>query len=596
MKVACRRQSLDAVTNGAGERVTIEPEPLYRILVAEDSAADRLILQSMLLRAGYDVAVVEDGKSAVAAFTQYRPDIVFLDVMMPNLNGIEAAKQIKKLAGDELIPVIFLTSLADAESLATCLDAGGDDFISKPYNQVVLDAKIRSFARMREMHVTLSAQKNQISLHNQHLLQEQTVAKQVFDKIAHAGALHLDIIRYYTSALAVFNGDVLLAEVSPRGSLFVIIGDFTGHGLPAAIGAMPLASTFYGMVSKGFYMPDILREINQKLYQTLPVGLFCCAACVDIDFQKGRLSVWNGGLPENVLYRGKTNSYETIKSRHLPLGVLSQRDFKVELDKFHVEEGDHLLMWSDGIIESRDPEGAMFGEARTKQILAECTDARELYTTLIKSVQTHIGSSEKDDDISLVDIEIPTLDTLETLMPKPGQGQGSGYLVDWSLSLKLDATSLRTFNPMSMLINMMSEVPGLRQSSSILYTLLSELYNNAIEHGVLGLASQIKSSPSGFADYYRLRKEGLASLKDAFVQFDFKHTLDDAGGRLEITVADSGAGFSHADYLLSSDQRDHARYFGRGLSLIASFCETVEIIHPGNKVKASYRWYFEEAK
>ena len=101
-----------------------------KILVAEDSAADRLILQSMLARTGHEVLLVEDGQKAIDAFSELRPDIVFLDVMMPNVNGIEAARQIKGLANDELIPVILLTSLADAEALATCLDAGGDDFLS----------------------------------------------------------------------------------------------------------------------------------------------------------------------------------------------------------------------------------------------------------------------------------------------------------------------------------------------------------------------------------------------------------------------------------------------------------------------------------
>jgi len=91
-----------------------EANASLKILVAEDSAADRLILQSMLERAGHTVILVEDGQKAVETFCEFKPDIVFLDVMMPNLNGIEAAKQIKMQAGEDLVPVIFLTSLADA--------------------------------------------------------------------------------------------------------------------------------------------------------------------------------------------------------------------------------------------------------------------------------------------------------------------------------------------------------------------------------------------------------------------------------------------------------------------------------------------------
>lgn len=568
-------------------------QPL-KILVAEDSAADRLILQSMLNRTGHDVVVVEDGQRAVEVFAEYGPDLVFLDVMMPNVNGIEAAKKIKHLSGDELIPVIFLTSLADAESLATCLDAGGDDFLSKPYNHIVLEAKINAFARMREMHQTLAHQKDQLALNHKHLIQEQNVAKQVFDKIAHAGALDLKNIRYYMSALAVFNGDVLLAEVSPRGSLFVILGDFTGHGLPAAIGSMPLASTFYGMVSKGFSLPDIMREINEKLYQTLPVGLFCCATCIDMNFKKSRISLWNGGLPDNILYRGATNTYERIKSSHLPLGVLSSRDFKTDQKAFTLSPGDHLFMWSDGIQEARNQRGEMFGEERINAVLDDGEAPDTIFDTILQRVQTHVGSHEKDDDISLVDIRFPQMEEAATITPKPGQRHG--YLEDWQLSFTLVASSLRTFNPLSLLISIISEVPGLRQNSSILYTVLSELFNNALEHGVLGLSSSIKSSPAGFAEYYRLRKEGLKDLpEDAFIKFDFRHEIVGGSGILTVTVIDSGKGFSPNENLLSEPlDTKNPLFFGRGLSLIASICQSLEVLPPGNRVQAKFHWTFEE--
>lgn len=574
--------------------MTVESPGALKILVAEDSAADRLILQSMLQRSGHEVVLVEDGESAITAFSECHPDLVFLDVIMPNVNGIEAARRIKSLSGDELIPVIFLTSLADAESLATCLDAGGDDFLSKPYNQIVLDSKIKAFSRMREMHRTLAHQKDQISLHNKHLIQEQNVAKQVFDKIAHAGALKLDVIRYYMSALAVFNGDVLLAEISPRGSLFVVLGDFTGHGLPAAIGSMPLASTFYGMVGKGFSLADILREINQKLYQTLPIGLFCCATCVDINFKKNRIRVWNGGLPDNILYRHKTHTYERVRSSHLPLGVLSNRDFKADVQVLHLEKGDHFLMWSDGIQEARNRAGDMFGEDNINAVLDSGLPPAAIYSQILKNVQEHIGSTEKDDDISLVDIAVPDDDRVQALAPQ--SGMRNGYLEDWELSLTLVASSLKTFNPLSLLIHVISEVPGLRQNSSVLYTVLSELFNNALEHGVLGLESSIKSSPAGFAEYYRLRKEGLEALTEASVRFEFRHETRQNGGMLTVTVVDSGQGFVPKPMMpLDGTAKVPAeQYYGRGLTLVASICESLQILPPGNRVQVQFPWSYEE--
>lgn len=567
------------------------------ILIADDSPADRLILQTILNRLGYTVILAEDGLQAVEKFKQEKPDFVFLDVIMPNQDGIETAVQIKAYAGDDFVPVIYLTSLADAPSLAKCLNAGGDDFLSKPYNPIVIEAKIKAFSRMREMNQTLALQKNLIESNNRHLIQEQNVAKQVFDKIAHAGSLKLPIIRYYMSALAVFNGDVLLADVSPTGSLMVLLGDFTGHGLPAAIGSMPLASIFYGMVNKGFDMAEILREINHKLNQTLPMGLFCCATCFDINFKKQRVLVWSGGLPDSVIYRAETRSFERIVSKNLPLAILAKRDFKADPERFSIAPGDHILLWSDGIQEARNREGKMFGEQRLTALLEQRLPAEGVFDEIISSVQTHIGEGERDDDVSLVDITFPNAELAQELAKKSTKGRGC--LQDWSLDFKLESSSLRVFDPMPLLLHITSEVPGLRQSNSLLFTVLSELFNNAIEHGVLGLASTIKKSPMGFAEYYRLRKEGLENLPmGSWVSLEFSHKVEANGGLLTIRVRDSGKGFQPKNSSTPAEEPAgipiKPDYHGRGLTLLRTMCESLVITPPGNCVEAQFRWVQED--
>jgi len=231
-----------------------------KVLIADDNQIDRMVLSRIVRNQGYQVFEAENGALAIEAFEQHQPDIVLLDVMMPVMGGREAARQIKTLAGEDFVPVIFLTSLTDAQSLADCLESGGDDFLSKPYNHIILQAKINSFYRMRDMNRTLQKQRDTIAQNNEHLMHEQHVAKAVFDNVAHAGCLSSPNIRYMLSPLAVFNGDVLLAAHKPAGGMHVLLGDFTGHGLPAAIGAMPLAEIFYGMTAK--------ENIKNKLSQS----------------------------------------------------------------------------------------------------------------------------------------------------------------------------------------------------------------------------------------------------------------------------------------------------------------------------------------
>jgi len=567
-------------------------EPSLNILIAEDSAPDRLILESIIIRAGHTVIAVADGLKAVEAYSECLPDLILLDVLMPNMGGIEAAVQIRKLAGDEFVPIIFLTSLSDDESLVECIEAGGDDFLPKPYNPVVLTSKIKAFRRVREMHQTLAQQKALIEVHNQHLIQEQRVAKQVYDKIAHSGCLDLDIIHSYMSPLAVFNGDVLVAEISPSGSVLMLLGDFTGHGLPAAIGSMPLATTFYGMARKGFSMDDILKEINAKLHDILPIGFFCCATLIDINFDKRRMRIWNGGLPESFLYRARTNSYEVLQSKNLPLGVLSEEKFRVESHRIPLEFGDRFYMWSDGVFEARDKSGEMFGEPRLHKLMSKYRGESKLFDEILAQVHNHIGESDKDDDISLVEVLIEDFPIKR--IEDHGHAHRTGQLVDWSLSFEVNETSLKKFDPLPLLVNITAEVPGLKDRSTTLYTVLAELYANALEHGVLGLSSKLKQTPRGFAEFYKLKHVRLNDLSEGWVKVQLKHTAHESGGLLNIRVTDSGKGFIPKK-VVQEDVRDNKPdYYGRGMSLMGSICEKLTVHPPGNDIEVDFRWHLDD--
>lgn len=563
-------------------------ERLITVLVADDNATDRAILQAILRQQGHRVLIAEDGQQAVDCFRAQRPDIVLLDVLMPKLDGVDAARQIKVLAGEELVPILFLTSLTDTDSLVKCLAAGGDDFLSKPYNAVILQAKIRSFFRMRTMQRTMLEQRDQIAQHNEHFMQEQIVAKQVFDNITSGGDMDAEHLRYYLSPLTVFNGDVMVASTTPAGNLMVMLGDFTGHGLPAAIGAMPLATTFYGMVDKGFSMTDILAEINGKLKSILPVGLFCCATIVEMNFRKNNLRIWNGGLPAAYVYRNN-GTVEQVKSTHLPLGVLNNKKFNANATLINMEHGERLYLWSDGIHEARNHAGEMFGEARLLATFDKNKNAATLFDELLQSVKTFVGSSQKSDDLSLIEL-LMAPPSSAYVTPGTEQALSQSQLAEWSLSFVVKPSSFAMFDPLPLLLSVLLEVPGLRNHSGTLYTIISELYSNALEHGVLGLDSSIKDDPEGFEYYYQLRRERAQAIREGYVEIKLAHKTHTEGGSLEIIVSDSGNGFVLAERIKHND----TDYCGRGLKLVAALCDTLEVRGAGNVVAATYRWHTDD--
>ncbi len=106
-------------------------QDILTVLIAEDSATDRLLLATIVRKQGHQVLMAEDGAQAVAVFAAQRPHLVLLDALMPVMDGFEAARRIKLLAGETLVPVIFLTSLSEEQALVRCLEAGGDDFLAK---------------------------------------------------------------------------------------------------------------------------------------------------------------------------------------------------------------------------------------------------------------------------------------------------------------------------------------------------------------------------------------------------------------------------------------------------------------------------------
>ncbi len=563
-----------------------DDKPL-KVLIADDTDTDRLILTSIVKKQGHEVITASDGLQAVQSFINEGPDIVLLDALMPRMDGFEAARQIKSIAGEEFVPIIFLTSLKDADSLAQCLDAGGDDFLSKPYNRIILQAKIKAFRRMRAMQQTMREQRDQIAIHNEHLITEQEVAKQVFDNVTHSGCVDAANIKHLLSPLAVFNGDVLLAAMRPSGSMLVFLGDFTGHGLPAAIGAMPLASSFYGMAQKGYSMSDILREVNQKLKTTLPVGVFCCGCMIDMNFNKQSMLVWLGGLPDCYLYRHQQRELEIITSDHLPLGVLSGQKFSDKCTSYDLQPGDRFYMWSDGIHEAQNPAGEMFGSERLEGVFRKNRNVETLFDEIGWTVNSFIGEGERDDDISVVEVKmVPPEEISEEVMAVTNSG-GHGPK-NWAIDFELRNETFRDYNPLPMMLNVIMEVPGLRPHSGSVYTILAELYSNALEHGVMGLDSQLKQDPSGFAEYYAKRTQLMNDLVNGKVHFHFEHIGSDDAGELLIRVEDSGKGFDYSNKI----EGDHATegYCGRGIPLIRDMCKRLDYLGAGNIVEVVYAW------
>ena len=268
------------------------------ILIVDDDLTNRLVLRVLLKDSGYESIEVENGKLAVEAVENNHIDIILLDVMMPVMDGYQAAKIIKS-RNPRFIPIIFLTAITDEAALAKCIEAGGDDFLTKPYNHVLLNSKIDSMLRIASLYQNIESKSKAIEEHNLQMMQEMNITKKLFEKItSHDLRGDETGLQYSMSPMTMFNGDLILAEKNQTSGLDVLVGDFTGHGLSAAIGALPMSDIFHSMTQKGFSFTEILAEANFKLMDLLPTEMFMSAGLLSVDRSNNVLSVVNAGLPD----------------------------------------------------------------------------------------------------------------------------------------------------------------------------------------------------------------------------------------------------------------------------------------------------------
>lgn len=128
-----------------------------KVLLAEDSRANQMLISAYIEDFGHQVTVVEDGQAAIDAFKHDRPDLILLDVSMPVMDGIEAARQIRTLCDDnhDWIPIVFLSGLTESQDIAKGIEAGGDDYLGKPVDAIVLNAKLTAMSRIADMRKQL---------------------------------------------------------------------------------------------------------------------------------------------------------------------------------------------------------------------------------------------------------------------------------------------------------------------------------------------------------------------------------------------------------------------------------------------------------
>ena len=571
---------------------TKQEEKLRTALIIEDNRVDRLLLEHLLIQENFRVLTAADGEQGVGLFEQYGPDIVFVDVVMPRMDGFETTAHIKALSKDGFIPVIFITSLDDDAAPLSCIDAGGDDYIPKPFNPNILRAKLAAIERIRAIHLSLANKHRALSKLHNHMEREQEIAERVYANVVTADNQALNQIRVLFRPATTFSGDLFLTARQPSGGLNILVGDFTGHGLSGAIGALPVAETFRAMTAKGFSTLEILKQINKKLNTILPTGMFMCACFVSVDVNLESISVWNGGMPDLLIINRKMGKIERhIPSSHLPLGISDNFTEEGQPQLLEINKGDRIVVYSDGLIEATNSKDEMFGLARLKGCLENATEGEQAFFQIEQGLNEFCEGRSPDDDITLVDIpyEPAILVADKSIPPMRPHRPNENETHDWRWVLELRGPSLRSINPIPLAMSQLQELWGSHTHHEPLYTVISELFSNALDHGLLKLSSELKLSAEGFAHYYQERDERLAKLQDGIVRIELRLNPQKTSNNLLISVKDSGDGFNYDEIMAKGEDQDpDLKLSGRGIHLVKRLCQSLQYYGRGNRVEALY--------
>lgn len=358
-----------------------------RVLIAEDDAPMRSLLATALGRRGYEVATAADGNEALTTSAEGDFDCVLLDRVMPAADGLETLRCLRKRFGPAALPVIMLTAVDDSSAVVDALDAGANDYVTKPFDLSVVLARVRT-------QVTLHRQAAALQQAEKRLRSELEAAARVQQASLPPPDPRFGDYQFawrYEPCEQLSGDGLNIVPVTSRHVAFYVF-DVTGHGvrsalLSAAVGRLLLpASGEAGIVSEpgkrngrgvtGLLNPAAVAvrpaEVAARLarrFREHPVeGLFFTLFYALLDVTTGELAYASAGHPAPIAQAaGKP-------PRQLPLGGMMigiDTDSAYENHVVRLAPGERLIVHTDGVTEARSPDGQFFGSGRLLGVLAE---------------------------------------------------------------------------------------------------------------------------------------------------------------------------------------------------------------------------------
>ena len=367
-----------------------------RVLIVDDVETNVDILVQAL-GPDYKLSVAMGGQQAIDAIRQSPPDLVLLDIVMPDIDGYEICRTLRRTDATRELPIMFLSSLEDVQDKARGFEVGGNDYLTKPFEVLEVKARVRSLLRAKSYSDAMKAAAER-DLRIAREIQMGLLPANISAQVKGTG---LDVHAVLEPARLV-GGD--LFEVLRLGvdRVLVAVGDVSGKGIPAALFMAVVMTLLRSLARQGYTPEDILRHLNDELLEQNPRSMFVTLQCLVFDLANNSVTCASAGHHAAIRILPFQAPRFAFTSPGRVLGLMPADDIRSETLQLH--PGDTYVLFTDGVTEAFDVNEQLFGEQRLIAQLQRSAGRSACDTTLgvLEAVRRHAAGAQQSDDLTVV--------------------------------------------------------------------------------------------------------------------------------------------------------------------------------------------------
>ncbi len=371
------------------------------ILIVDDSPNNLEIAGSILESAGYDIILASSGYQSLQILEQIQPDLILLDIMMPEMDGIEVCKRIKKNDKYKDIPLIFLTALSESEHVIKGFNEGGVDYVNKPFLREEFLARVKN-------HIDLYHSRKRITDYMKKMDSELKRASEYISSLLPKPLRQTNLsIDYFFKPSIALGGDLLGYHFIDKDNLAIYLFDVSGHGIGAALHSVSIINSirFQNLSGTDFKIPkDVLCSLN-KIYQMIEHNdhfFTLWYGCLNL--KKNEMVYSSAGHPPAILI-SKDNVSNFLSADNFVIGGTLNYDYSEKSVKLNT--GDSLYIFSDGAFEVNNEILGYMDLEDLRHFLISNRDENASELSLLYNYQiAYFGDKFLPDDFSILKVSL----------------------------------------------------------------------------------------------------------------------------------------------------------------------------------------------